>query len=324
MREELLRELKKITAEERAILGDNAINKSLYTSNGEFNIESGKLLKIGRYIAARLHTRFIDFPEHGHNYIEIMYVCSGKITHIINGGEIVTEAGDILFMNQQVKHSIKKTEVNDLGINFIILPEFFKIPLLMLKEEKKHALAEFLIAALRIDERRPQYLHFKTAGNLAIENLMENIIQSLFSGKEEESINQFTMGLIFLQLLSNIDSISENSFQTGQDFMAETALRYIRKRYQDANLKELASNMQQSPSNMCKIIKKSTGYTFGALLQKVRFQQAKIFLTDTKMTVSEIMNTVGYENSSYFYKEFRRRYGMSPREYRMKNKEARD
>ena len=55
-------------------------------------------------------------------------------------------------------------------------------------------------------------------------------------------------------------------------------------------------------------------------LQRKRFQQAVAFLIDTKMTIAEIMNTVGYENSSYFYKTFRDKYGMSPKEYRVVHK----
>ncbi|MBE7029867.1 MAG: helix-turn-helix domain-containing protein [Ruminococcaceae bacterium] len=320
MREELLKQLKNISEEERNILSQNKIDRSLYTTQSRFDIDSEKLLSLGKYIAARPHTRFTDFPLHRHNYIEIMYVCSGEITHVIDGKTITMSAGDLLFMNRNVSHCIQKTGFDDIGINFIILPEFFDIPLVMLKEDRNNALADFLIGALRIDEKRPQYLHFRTAGNHAIENLMENIISSLMSGKGEENINQFTMGLIFLQLLSNIETISDDSLLSGFDMMADTALRYINTRYQDASLTELAASMHQSPSNMSKIIKKSTGHTFSELLQKKRFQQAVVFLEDTKMTVSEIMNAVGYENSSHFYRLFREHYGLSPREYRLKNK----
>ncbi|MBQ7718810.1 MAG: AraC family transcriptional regulator [Clostridia bacterium] len=36
------------------------------------------------------------------------------------------------------------------------------------------------------------------------------------------------------------------------------------------------------------------------------------------MTVAEIMNAVGYENSSHFYKLFKEIYGVSPKVYRKK------
>ena len=40
----------------------------------------------GQMITIRPHTRFVAFPRHSHNYVEIMYVCTGQITHIIGGG----------------------------------------------------------------------------------------------------------------------------------------------------------------------------------------------------------------------------------------------
>lgn len=320
MKQELLDELKKISDEERAILAEKKIDPGLYTSRSEFNIESGKLLSRGRYITARTHARFTDFPAHNHNFIEIMYVCSGSITHVIDGKALTMTAGDILFMNQHVRHSIKRTGLEDIGINFIILPEFFEIPLVMMKEDRNSVLADFLIGTLRIDDRRPQYLHFQTAGNRAVENLMENIIGSLLSGKEEENINQFTMGLIFLHLLNNIEVISENSLLSGRDVMADAAIRYINRRYKNASLQELAQSMHQSLPNMSKIIKSSTGHTFSELLQKKRFQQAAVFLEDTEMTVAEVMNAVGYENSSHFYRLFKERCGVSPKNYRRRQK----
>lgn len=318
MRKELLEKLMKISEEEQMILNGENLNRELYTNRSGFDIDSGKLLSLGKYITVRTHTRFTDFPVHSHNYIEIMYVCSGEIVHLIDGKELHMEAGDILFMNQQVRHGIKKAGMEDIGINFIILPEFFDLPLIMMKSDKQNALADFLIEALRIDTIRPQYLHFKTQENTEIENLMENIISSILSGKKnDENINQITMGLIFLHLLNNIEAIGDDSMQGYHDIMIDTTLSYINRKYKDANLTELAHSLNQSLPNMSKIIKKGTGHTFRELLQRKRFQQAVVFLTDTKMSVSEIMNAVGYENSSYFYRMFREKYGVSPREYRI-------
>ena len=83
----------------------------------------------------RPHSRFVDFPEHRHNYVEMMYVVQGNITHIIEGKELTLHKGDVLMLNQQVRHAIRRAEYEDIGINFIALPEFFEIPLSMLHEK---------------------------------------------------------------------------------------------------------------------------------------------------------------------------------------------
>lgn len=320
MNKKLLEKLLPVSEEEKMLLAGNKLNPDLYTNRKKFSVDSGKLLSAGKYITVRTHTRFTDFPLHNHNYIEIMYVYNGNITHVIDGNEITMQKGDILFMNQQVRHSIKRAEKEDIGINFIILPDFFEIPLSMIKNDKENFLWEFLLGALRINSSKPQYLHFKTHEIDAIENLMENIISSLLlEEKNNENIIQFTMGLIFLYLLNNIDSIDEDSLQGGNDIMAEAAIRYIKKRYKDASLNELSKSMHQTPSNMSKIIKKSTGSTFLEHLQKIRLKKASVLLSETNMTVQEIMNAVGYENSSYFYNIFKDEFGVSPRKYRIDN-----
>ena len=68
MNAELLSQLKKITAEEQAILdGNPCIQKDLYTSGETFVIDCRKLLDKNKLIEIRPHTRFIHFPRHSHN-----------------------------------------------------------------------------------------------------------------------------------------------------------------------------------------------------------------------------------------------------------------
>ena len=86
MTEALLQELKKITPEEERILaGRPEIEKTLYMSSEADVIDATKLLEAGKIIQVRPHTRFVHFPKHTHNYIEVIYMCSGSTRHIING-----------------------------------------------------------------------------------------------------------------------------------------------------------------------------------------------------------------------------------------------
>ncbi len=128
MNQNLMRTLEQIAGEEQEILdGRTQVRKTLYTAGSDFTIDSRKMLEKGRLIDIRTHTRFIDFPRHRHNYIEIMYMCRGCTTHIINNGDRVTlETGDLLFMNQHCSHEVLPAGKDDIGINFIILPEFWQ------------------------------------------------------------------------------------------------------------------------------------------------------------------------------------------------------
>ena len=126
MRAELLDILRKITDEEQAILdGRQHVQKELYTDGIDFVVDSAHLLSRGQLVTIRPHTRFVRFPRHRHNYVELVYMCSGQTTHIINGGDmVVLHEGDLLFMNQSVYHEIFPAREEDIAVNFIILPEF--------------------------------------------------------------------------------------------------------------------------------------------------------------------------------------------------------
>ena len=126
MNQVLLEKLAEITHEEQCILqGKVNVDKQIYTEEKDFTIDSNKMLKKGKLIDIRPHTRFVHFPNHRHNYIEITYMCAGETTHIINSNKkIVLQTGDLLFLNQHSFHEILPAGKDDIGVNFIILSEF--------------------------------------------------------------------------------------------------------------------------------------------------------------------------------------------------------
>ncbi len=315
MSPELLAELSRITPEEQRILdGNTDIEKQLYTDEPVFRIDNKKFLETGACIAVRPHTRFVDFPVHSHDYVEIMYVCQGQITHVVEGKEITLLPGDFLFLNQQVHHAVRRAGEGDIGINFIILPEFFDLPCSML--DQNNILADFLLNTMRKGSSDLQYLHFRTGGNACIDNLIENIVSELYYQTGDYNIIQVTMGLVFLYLVNSPDTIERDSSQSYQDLLIQTTHRYIRQHYQDATLQDLADSLHQSDSALSRLIRRRTGHTFQELLQQERLSRAARLLTDTRLTVAEILSAVGYENSSYFYRIFEEKYGMSPKKYR--------
>jgi AraC-like DNA-binding protein len=58
------------------------------------------------------------------------------------------------------------------------------------------------------------------------------------------------------------------------------------------------------------------GKNFKELLQLRKLQQAAYLLDNSTLSVDRILESIGYENSSYFYRCFRAKYSCSPKEYR--------
>ncbi len=323
MTQELIDKLKEITEEERQILnGNKQIDKGLYQSDEDTNrIDAKKLLDAGKLITLRPHTRFIHFPAHTHNYVEVIYMCTGTTHHIVNGNEIELKQGELLFLNQNCVQEILPAGENDIAVNFIILPEFFDYSL-RLMETEENLLRSFMIDCLTATNEEATYLHFKVADFLPVQNLVENLIWTLLNHQpNKRSINQITMGLLMLQLLDHVDAVETDKKNKSQ-ILAMNVLSYVDEHYRNGELADLAAQLHYDFYWLSREIKRCTGATYTELVQSRRMSQACYLLTHTAMSVSDVGSAVGYENASFFHKAFLKRYGTTPRKYRMQNREA--
>lgn len=316
MNKNLLEKLKKVTIEEETILNGNSIEKSLYTKKNQFEIESNKVLDSEKLITVRTHTRFTDFPNHKHDYIEMMYVVQGAIHHVIDGKEVVLNQGEILLLNQHSWHEIKKAGMDDIAINFIILPSFFDVVYDMIGYD--NIIAKFLVDILKRDDNKGEYLLFQVSDILQIQNLVENMIQSLYEKEDDHKENQVTMGLLFMYLVRYVNRTTKGATKRFEELLVETALDYIAENYKDATLFEISSRLNQPDYALSKLIKQQTGKTFKELLQSRRFYRAEELLMDTDLSIDDIIYAVGYESHSYFFRRFKEKHGITPKQYRKK------
>lgn len=242
MKQKLLDELMEVSEEEQKYLdGQGDIEKQLYAKEKIEEIDRELLLKRGQLITVRPHSRFVDFPEHRHNYVEIMYVAQGSITHCIEGKELVLHKGDVLMLNQQVVHSIKRADYQDIGINFIALPEFCEVPLSMLGGE--NVLARFVTGVFSQKDPVSHYLLFRLQENEQVENLMENMVESMLHGYvNEDIINQYSMGIVFLHLLNHLEDPSHNSSMDYKETVVQAVLGYINSDCKNASLTRIAED----------------------------------------------------------------------------------
>ncbi|MCT2343490.1 helix-turn-helix domain-containing protein [Niallia taxi] len=312
----LLKQLMELTEEEIEILSqEKKVRKDLYTSQHHFIIESEKFLDKNKMITVRKHTRFIDFPKHRHNYIEINYVVKGKLKQKVDNDSITLKKGELLFLNQHIEHEIEACGNDDLIINFIIQPLFFQFIFQYLNGE--NIITEFLINSLFNHTQNGQYLYYAVSEVEEIQELVEKIIKEETDGSlMAESKMKLYMGLLLIELVKNTDKITKNQSASSQHFIVVESLKYIEEHYKNGTLQELAQRLLQSSSSLSKNIKKATGFTFKDLIQEKRLMKAKELLETTDFSVRTVVEEVGYDNISYFYRIFKEKYKKTPKELR--------
>lgn len=311
---QILNKLRIISTEEQRILsGDSEIQRELYMHDGSSQIDAGKLLSAGKLMDIRPHTRFVHFPEHTHNYVEMVYMCMGSTTHIVNGNTITLREGELLFFGQGVRQEILPAGENDIAVNFIILPQFFDKALEMLGEEES-PLRRFVVDCLGSATGSSNYLYFQVADVLPIQNMIENLLWTLDrSLPNRRSICQSTMGVLFMQLMNHTERLA---YERTEDAAVMSVLRYIEDHYPTGTLTEIADFLHYDFCWLSREIKRKTGRTFKELLQDKRLTQAAYLLKATTLHVDEIADAVGYSNKSYFHRIFQEKYGLSPKKYR--------
>ena len=323
MNPEIMKELQKITPEEQTYLDRHMTLASddLYFSKRSNKVESQRFLDDQKLLTVRPHTRFVDFGPHSHNYIEMMYVLQGSVTHIIGENEIVLQKGDFLVMNQHVEHSIRAAGYEDVAINFIARQEFFDIPQSMVGSG--NAISEFLLGILRTKDSVQHYLHFRLNEDRYIESLVDCIVSSIILEHDfDERINQYMMGIIFLHLLRHVEGLTKNSSMDYHELLVQSVLRYIDTRYQTAQLARFADETHQSVSVLSRLIRQKTGATFQELLKRKRLQKAVQLLVESDLSVEEISANVGYEDPGHFFREFKKMYQTTPRRFRLARKDS--
>lgn len=311
MEQEIIDALGALSEEERDILSGKGIQKAAYSKAESFIVEGEKFLN-DQPLDLRRHTRFTDFPEHGHNYMEFMYVFSGSITHLIGKETVTLQRGDILFLNKHIRHSILRADTQDIGLNFILSDAFLQMTM-------QNGIGNPVLKSF-IEENFSQYgegeyLYFKTKDNFPIRNLMDNLIYAVV--KRSQELYGGLVSLLFSYLSYYGDTLHNKSrFSSPDARFLKAVLGYLEGNYRTATLCGLAGIMGYHEAYLSRRIRLVTGFSFQELLQEKRLTCAANLLSTSNLTVENIIHAVGYENQSYFHRIFRARYGTTPHRYR--------
>lgn len=95
---------------------------------------------------------------------------------------------------------------------------------------------------------------------------------------------------------------------------------YIDRNYKkDISAKDVAGILGYSDVYFSKVFKQLFDDNFINYLTKIRIDRAKVLLKDVSFNIKEVGKSVGYADSNYFTKVFKRSIGISPSEYRSRH-----
>jgi two-component system response regulator YesN len=104
---------------------------------------------------------------------------------------------------------------------------------------------------------------------------------------------------------------------SGSDRSIDVALQYIRTHYHDdLSLEKVAAIVYLNPVYFSQLFKQKIGQGFKEYVTHLRLEQAKQLLMNPKLKLADVADRIGYQDMRHFSQVFRKKYGVTPSEYR--------
>lgn len=114
------------------------------------------------------------------------------------------------------------------------------------------------------------------------------------------------------ELIDTIDNRQEN-----RSPIVQNVLEYMHAHYdEELSLKTLSQRFHVNPIYLGQLFQKEIGVVFSEYINRYRLEKAKELLKTTHLRAGEIGKKVGYADTAYFYKQFKKNVGATPTEWR--------
>src|SRR5699024_10760576 len=123
-----------------------------------------------------------------------------------------------------------------------------------------------------------------------------------------------TLYSIFLELLKNFKS----NYHTSTNYVEDSIIYMEKHLGESLSLQNVAEQIPIHPNYLSNMIRKKTGKSYMELLTELRIKKAVDYLLYTSINIKNIAELVGYNDSKYFTKIFKRYFIMTPTQYRDK------
>lgn len=244
-----------------------------------------------------------DLNLHDHDYYEFFVVSEGEGIHFINGKENTLQKGSGCFIRPKDIHTFKKTSKEELVITNLALKADL-IP----NYHKRYFSSPNLY--YWNDETMPIQINFSdeqlksTLGQLEQITLKENDL--------------LTLDIFVLHLFS---LLKNHSFQDSRlpSWLNYTLQEFRSPKHLKIGMEGFIQLSQRSGDHINRVVKKNLYKTLTELVNEERLHYTANQLAMTNAPIKSIYTNAGFDNHSYFFRIFKKKYGITPSQYRTKN-----
>jgi YesN/AraC family two-component response regulator len=242
--------------------------------------------------------------EHSSANNELYHIIKGKVEFVSNGSKFEAKSGDILFVPKRTIHRD----------NFDMSSEF-EVYMIHFSWEAEGQFNE------KVENKSINSLS-KKQKNEILKIFDEFKSQEESDLETDELIARSRLHSMLLLMLRGAEAPKEgkasqeikNNKRKRLQIMLQ-AKNYLERRYHEPlTLEQIATDLGVSTYYLSRVFSAESSFSLFNYLTTLRMDKAKAMLAEGNMNVSEVAQSVGYENSNYFSKVFKRTFGISPSE----------
>lgn len=251
-----------------------------------------------------------DINLHWHDFLELEYVTEGDGVQILNQQLVPYSKGKLTLL--------LPTDFHEVYINKENKPFVYNVK--FTEQMLDRDLFDLLYNADGILYAEiPTELHDELVREFLILK-RENVGNSILKTKAMKCILQRILIYLvrYMETGDNQKNIKEQSASELSDMVVQV-MSYIKRNYRSPiTLKNIADSVHLSPNYLSGLFRRNMGITITEYLMSVRMRNAIVYLINSDKTIYEISEAVGYNSYEHFERLFKRRFGISPKEFRQR------
>ncbi|WP_342322828.1 HTH-type transcriptional activator RhaS [Kosakonia sp. BYX6] len=243
------------------------------------------------------------FPEHHHDFHEIVIVEHGTGIHVFNGQPYTISGGTVCFVRDHDRHLYEHTD------NLCLTNVLYRSP----------DAFQFLAG---LNQLLPQEQDGNYPSHWRVSQHTLGLVRGIISQMEERGAETDTHAIanreiLFMQLLVLLRKSSQQEGAGNSDARLNQLMLWLEDNFaQEVCWESLAEQFTLSLRTLHRQLKQSTGMTPQRYLNRLRLIKARHMLRHSDESVTDIAYRCGFGDSNHFSTLFRREFDWSPRDIR--------
>lgn len=254
-----------------------------------------------RAITTEIRSPQENYPEHSHDFQELIIVSKGRGTHVINDVPDDLSQNHVCFVDPSDRHLFENVD-NLFLSNILFRKEALNLPV---------GLNDYIPSGY--SEQKGWHI-----SHTAMQRISQLVTDLDTEVHQKQDDSELMAQALFQQLVVELNRGRLTSIeQATMDDRALQVLDWIKANYQnECSIGEVADKFHLSSRTLSRKLKQMTQQSFNNYLHQVRINNAIQMLQYGDLSITEIAFKVGYLDSNYFSTKFKKLTKKSPSDYR--------